>query len=122
MFPNPQDALPLPPSPSIEQYRKLAKDLVKACRAGAPAIAAWADRWIASLLAGAKRKDIDRARQQVEEFAASTLSGEERRCVLADAQFVLARSHGFASWPSFAAHLDGLAHGGTETAAFEAAA
>jgi hypothetical protein len=24
MFPNPQDALPLPPRPSIEQYKKLA--------------------------------------------------------------------------------------------------
>lgn len=29
MYPNPQDALPLPPHPSVEQYRKLAKDLVK---------------------------------------------------------------------------------------------
>src|SRR5438874_2403731 len=121
MFPNPQDALPLPPSPSIEQYRKLAKDLVKACKTDSRAIAAWADRWMASLLAGAKRQQIERARQQVEEFAASTLNGDERRCVLADAQFVLARSHGFASWPSFVAHLDRLAHE-TETAAFEAAA
>src|SRR3954470_3240610 len=122
MFPNPQDALPLPPSPSIAQYRKLAKDLVKACHAGAPQIAAWADRWMASLLAGAKRQRIERAGQQVEQFAARTLSREDRRCVLADAQFVLARSHGFPSWPSFAAHLDGLAQAGTETAAFEAAA
>src|SRR5438874_5258911 len=121
MFPNPQDALPLPPSASIEQYRKLAKDLVKACKTDARAIAAWAERWMAALLAGAKRQQIERARQQVEEFAARTLNGDERRCVLADAQFVLARSHGFASWPSFVAHLDGLAHE-TETAAFEAAA
>ena len=29
MYPNPQDALPLPPRPSVEQYRKRAKDLVK---------------------------------------------------------------------------------------------
>src|SRR5438105_2450895 len=122
MFPNPQDALPLPPSPSLEQYRKLAKDLVKACDAGTPAIAAWADRWIASLLSGSKRNRIDRAAQQVDEFAARVLTRGNRRCVLADAQFVLARSHGFPSWSSFAAHLDALAHAGTETAAFEAAA
>ncbi|HYU30170.1 MAG TPA: ankyrin repeat domain-containing protein [Gemmatimonadales bacterium] len=122
MFPNPQDALPLPPSPSLEQYRKQAKDLVKACDAGTPAIAAWADRWMASLLAGSARTTIDRAAQQVGEFAARTLTREARRCVLADAQFVLARSHGFTSWPTFAAHLDALAHAGTETAAFEAAA
>ena len=30
MYPNPQDALPLPPRPNLEQYKKLAKDLVKA--------------------------------------------------------------------------------------------
>jgi hypothetical protein len=122
VFPNPQDALPLPFSPSLEQYRKLAKDLVKACDSGAPAIAAWADRWMESLLAGSNRKSIDRAATQVEAFAARTMTGEERRGVLADAQFVLARSHGFPSWPVFASHLDALAHAGTETAAFEAAA
>src|SRR5213593_3313413 len=122
MFPNPQDALPLPSRPSLEQYRKLAKDLIKACKSGTPAIAAWADRWMASLLAGSNRRRTDRAAQQVEDFAVRTLSRNERRCVLADAQFVLARSHGFTSWPSFAAHLNALQHAGTETAAFEAAA
>ena len=122
MFPNPQDALPLPPRPSLQQYRKLAKDLVKACDSGAAAIAAWTDRWMAGLLAGSERKTIDRASQKVEEFAVRTLTRDERRCMLADAQFVLARSHGFSSWPTFAAHLDALAHAGTETAAFEAAA
>jgi len=122
VFPNPQDALPLPPRPSLQQYRKLAKDLVKACDSGAAAIAAWADRWMGGLLAGSERKTIDRASQKVEEFAVRTLTRDERRCMLADAQFVLARSHGFSSWPTFAAHLDALAHAGTETAAFEAAA
>ena len=122
MFPNPQDALPLPPRPSLQQYRKLAKDLVKACDSGAAAIAAWADRWMAVLPVESKRDTITRAAQKVEEFAVRTLSRDERRCVLADAQFVLARSHGFTSWPTFAAHIDALAHAGTETAAFEAAA
>ena len=27
MFPNPQDALPLPASPSLERYKKIAKEL-----------------------------------------------------------------------------------------------
>lgn len=114
MFPNPQDALPLPASPSIEQYKKLAKELVKACRSGERDIAAWADRWIASLRAGSA--------QDVEEFAKRTLHRGGRRCLLADAQFVLARSHGFTSWASFVAHLDALQHTGTEAQAFEAAA
>jgi ankyrin repeat protein len=122
MFPNPQDALPLPSRPNLEQYRKLAKDLVKACQSEPPTIGAWADRWMASLLVGAERRHIDRAATQVEEFAVRTMTGNHRPCVLADAQFVLARSHGFVSWPAFGAHLDALARGGTEAAAFEAAA
>jgi hypothetical protein len=32
MFPNAQDALPLPRRPNLERYKKLAKDLVKACK------------------------------------------------------------------------------------------
>ena len=119
MFPNPQDALPLPSRPSLEHYRKLAKDLVKACTSGS--IPAWADRWMASLLAGSNQRRIDRAAKQVEEFAVRTLTREDRHCVLADAQFVLARSHGFVNWATFAAHLDALANTATETAAFEAA-
>ena len=34
MFPNPQDALPLPPRASLERYRKLAKELVKSSKSG----------------------------------------------------------------------------------------
>ena len=32
MLPNPQDALPLPPRPSLERYKKLAKQLVKSAQ------------------------------------------------------------------------------------------
>ena len=47
MYPNPQQALPLPARPNVEQYRKLAKDLVKACKSGEPtAVRDWAVRWI----------------------------------------------------------------------------
>ena len=34
MYPNPQDALPLPPRPNAQQYRKRAKELVKAGKSG----------------------------------------------------------------------------------------
>ncbi|HWC74459.1 MAG TPA: ankyrin repeat domain-containing protein [Gemmatimonadales bacterium] len=122
MFPNPQDALPLPSSPSIEQYKKLAKDLVKACAAGTREIARWADRWMASLLAGSDKRHIDRAAAGVEEFAIRALRRVDRSCVLADAQFVLAHSHGFTTWAAFVSHLEALAHTGTGAAAFEAAA
>jgi len=124
VFPNPQDALPLPKRPSLEQYRKLAKDLVRACVAGT--IGAWADRWIAVL--GSElvppdhpraRQSMDRAAGQVEEFATRHLKDRGK---LTEAQFVIARSHGFLSWPKFVEHLDRLAHLGTEVADFEAAA
>lgn len=130
MFPNPQDAIPLPPRPSLEQYRKLAKDLVKACQSGHPgAIGDRVGRWLESLFRSRGETPmaqvqmrIDRAMGQIEEFAVRTLAAGNRTCVLADAQFVIARSHGFASWPKLAAHIDGLAHSASETADFEAAA
>ena len=44
MFPNAQDALPLPLRPNLERYKKLAKDLVKACKSADPdAIGDWAE-------------------------------------------------------------------------------
>ena len=51
MFPNPQDALPQPTRLSLEQYRKLAKDLVKVCRTGEPeAIRNRVKLWIRDLV------------------------------------------------------------------------
>jgi ankyrin repeat protein len=111
MFPNPQDALPLPPRPSVEQYRKLAEDLVKACRSADPrALGAFADGWIASLWTaigtdqGSRaRSAADRAAGQVEDFARRHLASG---CSLGEAQVVLARSHGFATWARLMEHLD----------------
>ena len=34
MYPNPANVLPFPPHPSLEQYKKRAKELVKACKSG----------------------------------------------------------------------------------------
>jgi hypothetical protein len=69
MYPNPQEALPLSPRPSLAQYRKLAKDLVHACRSGeATAIRAWATRWIGRL----GIDDIDGIAGRVEALPASS--------------------------------------------------
>src|ERR1044072_506918 len=104
MFPNPQDALELPVTPSIEHYRKLAKALVKACESGTSA--AWANRWA----------------PQAAEFATQTMTGEGRQCVLAGAQFVLACCDGFRKWAACAAYLEALTQSDTQTGAFEAPA
>ena len=104
---NPWDALPLPPRPSLERYRKLAKQLLKAYRADA--VGEWAVRWI-------ERP----ASRPIEGFAREKLT--ESGPKLTVAQFVIARSHGFESWAKFQKHLDALARKGSPVARFEAAA
>jgi Ankyrin repeats (3 copies) len=111
VYPNPQDALPLPPRPSLEQYKKRAKDLVKACRSGDPAaLRAWAARW-----GDTDTRHID----EIAQFARTKLAGS---CKLTDAQFVIARAHGFESWPKMAKHLETLARANSPVSAFETAA
>lgn len=128
MFPNPQDALPLPSRPRLDQYRKLAKDLVRACAAGdSAAIQAWASRWIESLARNQPDLLKDgaataRSTSQVTAFAREKLSRPGRACRLADAQFVLARSHGFDTWSRFVTHVAELERRDSPTDAFEAAA
>jgi ankyrin repeat protein len=129
MYPNPQQALPLPAQPSLEQYRKLAKELVKACRSGDPeAMHAWAVRWIERLAAARRVKTLDTeahvraGAELVTQFARKEFSHHESAsCTLATAQFVIARSHGFLSWPKFANHLESLARAGSTVSAYEQA-
>jgi ankyrin repeat protein len=128
MYPNPQEALPLTPRPNLEHYRKLAKDLVKACRSGeATGIRAWASRWIDRLATLQRRPktlqtadDTGAIAGRVEAFARKQFTGN--KCSLTTAQFVIARTHGFASWPKFASHLKSLQDRTSTVAAFEAAA
>lgn len=153
MFPNPQDALPLPPHPNLEQYKKLAKDLVKACRQeaagkkkgehddpGPPdhqnvqldAIGDWVLNWLETLarlqgftMTPEVRARIDRHAVPVEEFVRTKLSATDdgnAKCALADAQFVIARSHGFLSWPKLAQHITELTRASSPISNFEAAA
>lgn len=78
MFPNPQEAHPLASRPSLEQYRKRAKDRVKAARSGdVDAIRAWADGW----------KEIERIAEKVAAFAREQLRTPDL-ATLANAQFV----------------------------------
>ena len=127
MFPNPHDALPLPPRPSLEQYKKRAKDLVKACHSSNPAaIRAWAARWIDSLV---RLSDLDITPQlpvridhwtdQLEKFAREKLS---ETCTLAAAQFVIARAQGFESWSQLTNHLEATARANSPVNHFELAA
>ena len=133
------DALPLPPRPNIEQYKKRAKDLVKICKSGEPnALRAWTADWIGTLV---KLYDLDVSlpRQRHRAYTPAEINyridqtvnrmkkhmnatgGSDRACTLTKAQFALAREHGFASWAKFAKHLDGLMHPNSQVSDFEAA-
>ena len=91
MFPNTHDVLPLPARPDLQHYKKLAKDLVKV--AADPAkVRQWAG---------------ERGDAYADAIAAFILKRASKgRFVLADAQYVIARIHGFASWPKFAKHIE----------------
>src|SRR5215813_9974322 len=125
------DALPLPPRPNLEQYKKLAKDFQHACKSSAPgAIRDWAARW-AETIAGLQgleitpeiRRQIDFEAELMERRWNKFKQTNERaaRCTLASVQFFVARGHGFASWPKFARHLEGLARANSPVSTFEAA-
>lgn len=77
-----QPSLPL--RPNLEHLKRQAKDLLKAYRAGDPA-----------------------TRRLVERYGARQLEpGPARTLGLADAQHILAREYGFASWPKLKQHVE----------------
>jgi hypothetical protein len=125
MYPNPQDAVPLPPKPDLEQYRKRAKELARAARTGNDAIGAWATRWVETLLSlqadlpDFARQDAGRRIGQITDFARDRLGADG---ALAEAQFVIARAHGFASWSRLVHHIEGLAGADRNLSAYERAA
>lgn len=96
------DAKPLAARPSLEQYKKQAKELVKDFRA--------AQSHKFSDSKSMHTEVIQRVKKQHPRFA--VLPDDQiasTRFVLADAQFVIAREHGFESWPKFAKHVDSVA-------------
>lgn len=75
-------ARPLPPRPSVQHLKYQALDLLKACKAG-------------------DAEALARVAEQLRR-AADAVS-------LADAQLVIAREHGFPSWPKLKRHVESLA-------------
>src|SRR5258708_32689743 len=72
----------LPAHPDLDQYKKQAKDLARNCRSGLP-------------------EALTRLQSHHPKHAQAPIS-------LTAAQLVIAREHGFASWPKFAAHIEKL--------------
>jgi ankyrin repeat protein len=93
------DTLPLPPRPNLQQYRKRAKDLVRAAKSTDPgAVRAWSAHWLrtlerlrgetaSALIQGSFDRALDEIERRVEERSGKT-AGERRSFMLADAQFL----------------------------------
>lgn len=126
------DALPLPPRPNLDQYRKLAKDLKHACESNEPAaVREWASRWVRTLmrLGGSDitaevEREINQEAARLERRWREWREKDEHAndCRLTSAQFFLAREHGFASWPTFAEHIEALTRNDSDVSNFERAA
>ncbi|HEV2474156.1 MAG TPA: ankyrin repeat domain-containing protein [Chthonomonadales bacterium] len=131
------DALPLPPHPSIAQYRKRAKELAGICKAGSEdGLRRFTSGWIETLVKhyglhvepGRGQRPYtdaeiahlsDRTLSRItKHLGGSNLTG----VTLSRAQFAIAREHGFASWPRFAGHLAMAALPESLVSRFEAAA
>jgi ankyrin repeat protein len=95
------DAKTLPARPSLEQYKKQAKELLKLFRAAQSRNSSYSED---------VRSEIIQRVKQHPRFA--NLADDEiarTKFALADAQFVIALEHGFESWPKFAKHVEALA-------------
>jgi ankyrin repeat protein len=79
------DAKTLPARPNLDQYKKQAKELVKSCNAGD-----------AETL-----RRIKHAHPRLQNLA----DAPSIKFALSDAQLVIAREHGFESWPKFSKHI-----------------
>ena len=88
------DPKSLPARPSLEQYKKQAKDLLKAYRS--------AD---VETIQRVKRNH-PRFEKLAEHSHVLPLGFDISKFALADAQLVIAREHGFESWPKFAKRID----------------
>ena len=137
------DAIPLAPRPSLDQYRKQAKDLVRAARTGDPTdVRAWAADWIERLArlqeltatpeyvvkGSPTRLDWKHINREVdgivEDAHRARLLGTdaEAKPRLTDAQRFLAWLHGFESWPKLVKHLEERERSGSRASQFESAA
>lgn len=126
------DAVQLPPRPHLDFYRSLARDLQDAVAGNT--VRDWAARWMTNL---SKLVAIERFGESVvpNDTLADWIEKQWLRFVhkqlhldhlpaairLTDAQFFVARMHGFASWPRFAHHVETMSKADAMTVHFERA-
>jgi hypothetical protein len=123
------DTLPLPAHPDLAQYKKRAKALTAAANSAEEgAIQSWAVEWLRSLARACGieitpfvQGSFDRAVDGIEAGVREKLAKAGQRLNLADAQFFIARAHGFERWSDFADHVERASRQSRDGDPFEAA-
>lgn len=126
------DAIQLPPRPDLDFYRALARDLKDAVARNG--VHDWAGRWVTNLSKlvvieefGDRGIPHDKVAGWIEKqwlrFVHKQLHLDQSPAAiqLTDAQFFVARVHGFASWPRFAHHVETMSKADAMTVHFERA-
>src|SRR5712692_4079242 len=112
------DAKEVPARPTLEHYKKLAKDLLKAYQSGdAASMKRIQDHYQRPLT-------WDELREAAQ-WQLRKLKGSARQSAgftLADAQFLIARLHAFESWPKFKKHIEAVLRERSPISKFELAA
>ena len=137
-------AIPLPRRPRLDFYKKLAKELLRAPSDASAeastkpslsedAVRAWAVRWLestgrfrdasetAAVFHGQRNPRMLRAEWIESRWQELWKKKGAAPLLLADAQFFLAREHGFLSWPKFAEQVRALENAQSAVTSFEAA-
>ena len=92
----------LPTNPNLQQYRKQAKDFVKAHQAG-------------------DSEAFQRIQQSLSRLAGANMTAiRSADFPLSDAQWIIAREHGFESWPKFKRHIESRSQRITQPTGFAA--
>ncbi len=113
------DAKELPSRPNLERYKKLAKELLKAYNSGDSG----AIRRIKKHYQVERSLSWDDLRAGIERRLGklSNSAIPKARFALADAQFLIARSYGFESWPKLKKYIEALARKSSPLSKFESA-
>src|SRR5262245_34186551 len=99
------DAGELTARPNLEQYKKQAKEIVKAWKGDGEAL-----QKILALYNVKRKVSLAEFREQIRQriYHLARKKIEDDNFSLSDAQFLLAREYAFDSWPKFAAHIQAM--------------
>jgi ankyrin repeat protein len=113
------DARELADQPSLDQYERLAEDVLSACNAGAPDALGRIEDYYKLAHPLTVDEVRQRSRQQLSRLTGAEHSGTE--ISVDDARLLVAHSHGFESWSRLAEYIDAMNQPHSLVSKFESA-